>query len=157
MNQLFVRFGKIRLELLWTSSWHELVKELCLTEIPQILWLHNKGPVWIHNDDWNQMIKEIWSTPEFQRRSKSTRNNRLTETDGKLSTHSGCTVSFASYRASMMRIVYICYNGLQIFIFIFSNIFFWLIAKKTGGKEPLWDGVFSVLPLECQTTWNLHK
>jgi hypothetical protein len=27
-----------------------------------------------------------------------------------------------------------------------------LIAKKTGGKEPLWDGVFSVLPLECQTT-----
>ena len=25
----------------------------------------NKGLVWIHNDDWNQMIKEIWSTPEF--------------------------------------------------------------------------------------------
>ena len=72
----------------------------------------NKGPVWIHNDDWNQMIKEIWSTLEFQRRSKSTRNNRLTETDGKLSTYSGGTVSFASYRASMVRIVYICYNRL---------------------------------------------
>jgi len=43
----------------------------------------NKGPVWIHNDDCNQMIKENWSTPEFQRRSKSARNNWLTETDGK--------------------------------------------------------------------------
>jgi len=95
----------------------------------------NKGPVWIHNDDWNQMIKEIWSTPEFQRRSKSTRNNQLTETDGKLSTNSGGTVSFASYRASMVRIVYICYNGLQIFIFIFSNIFCLLISRKSRWKR----------------------
>ena len=63
----------------------------------------NKGPVQINNDDWNQIIKDIWSTPEFQRRSKSARNNRLTETDGKLSTHSGDTVSFASYRANMVR------------------------------------------------------
>ena len=67
----------------------------------------NKGLVWIHNDDWNQMIKEIQFTPEFQKRSKSARNNQLTETDGKLSTHSGGTVLFASYRASMVRIVYI--------------------------------------------------
>jgi hypothetical protein len=95
----------------------------------------NKGPVWIHNDDWNQMIKEIWSTPEFQRRSKSARNNRLTETDGKLSTQSGGTMSFASYRANMVRIVYICYNGLQIFIFIFSNIFCLLIARKSRWKR----------------------
>jgi len=58
------------------------------------------------------MMKEIWSTPKFQRRSKSARNNQLIETDGKLSTHSGGTVSFASYRTSMVRIVYICYNGL---------------------------------------------
>jgi hypothetical protein len=43
----------------------------------------NKGPVWINNDDWNQIIKDIWSTPEFQRKSKSTRNNWLTETDDK--------------------------------------------------------------------------
>jgi len=57
----------------------------------------NKGPIWIHNDVWNQMIKEIWSTKEFQKRSKSARNNRLTETNGKLSTHPGGTVSIASY------------------------------------------------------------
>jgi len=31
MNQLFVRFGKIRLELFGTSSWLELVRELCQT------------------------------------------------------------------------------------------------------------------------------
>jgi hypothetical protein len=95
----------------------------------------NKGPVWIYNDDWNQMIKEIWSTPEFQRRSKSARNNRLTETYGKLSTHSGGTVSFTSYRASIVRIVYICYNGFQIFIFIFSNVFCLLIARKSRWKK----------------------
>jgi hypothetical protein len=50
------------------------------------------------------MIKDIWFTLEFQRRSKSAKNNQLTETDGKLSTHSGGTVSFASYRASMVSI-----------------------------------------------------
>jgi len=81
------------------------------------------------------MMKEIWSTPEFQRRSKSARNNQLTETDGKLSTHSGGTVSFASYRTSMVMIVYICYNGLQIFIFILSNIFCLLIARKSRWKR----------------------
>jgi hypothetical protein len=95
----------------------------------------NKGLVWINNDDWNQMIKEIWSTPEFQRRSKSARNNRLTETNGKLSTHPRGTVSFASYRVSMVRIVYICYNGLQIFIFILSNIFCLLIVRKSRWKR----------------------
>jgi len=57
----------------------------------------NKCQVWINNNDWNQMIKDIWFTPEFQRRSKSAKNNRITETDGKLSTHSGGTMSFASY------------------------------------------------------------
>jgi hypothetical protein len=64
----------------------------------------DKDPAWINNDDWNQMIKDIWSTPEFQRRSKSVRRNRLTKIDGKISTHSGGTVSFASYRANMARI-----------------------------------------------------
>ena len=63
----------------------------------------DKGPAWINNDDWNQMIKDVWSTHEFQRRSESARRNRLTKTDGKISTHSGGTVSFASYRANMVR------------------------------------------------------
>jgi len=95
----------------------------------------NKGQVWINNDDWNQMIKEIWFTPEFQRRSKSARNNWLTETDGKLSTHSRGMVSFALYRVSMVKIVYICYNVLQIFIFILSNIVCFLIARKSRWKR----------------------
>jgi len=68
----------------------------------------DKGPAWINNDDWNQMIKDVWSTPEFQRRSESARRNRLTKTDGKRSTHSGGTVSFASYRANMVRIFFLC-------------------------------------------------
>ena len=95
----------------------------------------NKGPVGINSNDWNQIIKDIWFTLEFQRRSKSAKNNQLTEPDGKLRTHSGGTVSFASYRASMVRIVYICYVGLQIFIFILSNIFYLLIARKSRWKR----------------------
>ena len=35
----------------------------------------DKGPAWINNDDQNQMIKDVWSTPEFQRRSESARRN----------------------------------------------------------------------------------
>ena len=96
------------------------------------------------------MIKEIWSTPEFQRRSKSTRNNRLTKIDGKLSTHSKGTVSFASYQASMVRIVFICYNGLQIFIFIFSNIFCLLIARKSTWKITSKGLCVFGVTLECQ-------
>jgi hypothetical protein len=57
----------------------------------------DKGPAWINNDEWNQMIKDVWSTPEFQRRSESAMRNRLTKIDGKISTHFGGTVSFASY------------------------------------------------------------
>jgi len=57
------------------------------------------------------MIKDIWSTPEFQRRSKSARNNWLTKTNDKLSTHSGSIVLFTSYRASM--IIYIYFYLLQ--------------------------------------------
>jgi hypothetical protein len=53
------------------------------------------------------MIKDVWSTPEFQRRSESARRNRLTKTDGKISTHSEGTVSFALYRANMVRIFFI--------------------------------------------------
>ena len=70
----------------------------------------DKGPAWINNDDWNQMIKDVWSTPEFQRRSESARRNRLTKTDGKISTHSGGTVSFASYRANMVYIFFFMLN-----------------------------------------------
>ena len=57
----------------------------------------DKCPAWINNDDWNQTIKDVWSTPEFQRRSESARRNQLTKTYGKISTHSGKTMSFASY------------------------------------------------------------
>ena len=117
----------------------------------------NKSPVWINNDDWNQMIKDIWSTPGFWRRSKFARSNRLTETDGKLSSHSGGTMSFASYWASMVMIFFICYNGLQNFIFIFSNIVFWLIAKKSRWKRNSMGWcVFSVAS-KCQAAWNLHR
>jgi len=66
----------------------------------------DKGPAWINNDDWNQMIKDVWSTLEFQRRSESVRKNRLTKIDGKISTHSGGTMPFASYRANMVRIFF---------------------------------------------------
>ena len=68
----------------------------------------DKGPAQINNDDWNQMIKDIWSTPEFQMRSESSRRNQLTQTDGKITTHSGGTVSFASYRANMVRNFFLC-------------------------------------------------
>jgi hypothetical protein len=81
------------------------------------------------------MIKDIWSTPEFRRRTKFARSNWVTEIDGKLSSHSGGTMSFASYRSSMLKIFFICYNGLQNFIFIFSNIVFWLIARKNRWKR----------------------
>jgi len=63
----------------------------------------DKGPALINNDDWNQMIKDVWSTLEFQKMSESAKRNRLTKTDGKISTHSEGTVSFASYRAHMVR------------------------------------------------------
>ena len=51
------------------------------------------------------MIKDVWSTDGFQRRFESSKRNRLKKTDGKISSHSGGSVSFASYRASMVRIV----------------------------------------------------
>ena len=66
----------------------------------------DKGHAWINNDDWNQMIKDVWSTPKFQRRSESARRNRLTKTNGKISTYFGGTVSFASYRANMVRLIF---------------------------------------------------
>jgi hypothetical protein len=66
----------------------------------------DKGPAWINNDDWNQMIKDVWSTPKFQRRFESARRNRLTKTNDKISTHSGETVSFALYQANMVRIFF---------------------------------------------------
>ena len=72
----------------------------------------DKGPAWINNNDWNQMIKDVWSTHEFQKRLESIRRNRLTKTNGKISTYSKGTVSFAPYRANMVRI----------FIFIFLKI-----------------------------------
>ena len=72
----------------------------------------DKGPAQINNDDCNQMIKDVWSTLEFERRFESARRNRLSQTDGKISTHSGETVSFASYRANMVR------------IFFYARIFF---------------------------------
>jgi hypothetical protein len=64
----------------------------------------DKGPAWINNNDWNQMIKDVWSILEFQRRSEFVRRNRLTKTDGKISTHSEGTMSFESYRANMVKI-----------------------------------------------------
>jgi hypothetical protein len=26
----------------------------------------DKGPAWINNDDWNQMIKDVWSPLNFK-------------------------------------------------------------------------------------------
>ena len=34
----------------------------------------DKGHNWINNDDWNNMIKDFWSTPEFQRKEYLKRN-----------------------------------------------------------------------------------
>jgi len=81
-------------------------KAMSKENITNIIDCLNKGPAWINNDNWNQMIKDVWSTPEFQRRSESTRRNRLTKTYGKISTHSRETMSFASYRANMVRIIF---------------------------------------------------
>ena len=64
----------------------------------------DKGPIWIQNEDWNTMINDVWSTDGFHKLSKSSKHNRWKKTDGKISTHSAGSVSFASYRASMVRI-----------------------------------------------------
>ena len=64
----------------------------------------NKGPIWIQKEDWNTMIKDVWSTDGFQRQSESSKRNRLKKTNGKISSCSGGSVLFASYRASMVRI-----------------------------------------------------
>ena len=50
------------------------------------------------------MILEVWSTEEFHRQSDASKRNRLKQTDGKISSHCGGSVSFASYRASMVSI-----------------------------------------------------
>lgn len=81
-------------------------KAMSKENITNIIDYLDKGHVWINNNDWNQMIKDVWSTLEFQRRSESARRNRLTKTYGKISTHSGGTMSFASYRANMVRIFF---------------------------------------------------
>uniref|UniRef100_A0A6N2LBZ9 Uncharacterized protein n=1 Tax=Salix viminalis TaxID=40686 RepID=A0A6N2LBZ9_SALVM len=79
----------------------------------------NNGPIWIQKEDWNTMIQEVWSTDGFQRRSDSSKHNRLKQTDGKISSHSCGSVSFASYRASMQQ--------------------------QATGEELPWDDVFSML------------
>jgi hypothetical protein len=89
----------------------------------------NKGPIWINNDNWNQMIKDIWFTPEFQRRSKSVRNNQLTKTYGILSTHSEGIVSFISYQASMIWIFLFVIMNLKFLYLYFVIYIFWLIAR----------------------------
>ena len=64
----------------------------------------NNGPIWIQKEDWNTMIKDVWSTDGFQRRFESSKRNRLKQTDDKISSHSGGSVSFVSYQASMVSI-----------------------------------------------------
>uniref|UniRef100_A0A6N2MKS2 Uncharacterized protein n=1 Tax=Salix viminalis TaxID=40686 RepID=A0A6N2MKS2_SALVM len=86
----------------------------------------DKGPVWIQNEDWNTMINDVWSTDRFCKRSKTSKQNRLKKTDGKISTHSAGSVSFASYRASMQ--------------------------EQAGGKELPWDEVFSALHQKSNET-----
>uniref|UniRef100_A0A6N2N2A2 Uncharacterized protein n=1 Tax=Salix viminalis TaxID=40686 RepID=A0A6N2N2A2_SALVM len=86
----------------------------------------DKGPVWIQNEDWNTMINDVWSTDRFCKRSKTSKQNRLKQTDGKISTHSAGSVSFASYRASMQ--------------------------EQAGGKELPWDEVFSALHQKSNET-----
>uniref|UniRef100_A0A6N2LCI4 Uncharacterized protein n=1 Tax=Salix viminalis TaxID=40686 RepID=A0A6N2LCI4_SALVM len=44
----------------------------------------DKGPVWIQNEDWNTMINDVWSTDRFCKRSKTSKQNRLKQTDGKI-------------------------------------------------------------------------
>jgi hypothetical protein len=95
----------------------------------------NKGPIWINNDNWNQMIKDIWFTPEFQRKSKSVRNNQLTETYGILSTHSEGTVSFISYQASMVWIFLFVIMNLKFLYLYFVIYIIWLIARKNRWKR----------------------
>uniref|UniRef100_A0A6N2M4Q7 Uncharacterized protein n=1 Tax=Salix viminalis TaxID=40686 RepID=A0A6N2M4Q7_SALVM len=86
----------------------------------------DKGPVWIQNEDWNTMINDVWSTDRFCKRSKTSKQNRLKQTDGKISTHYAGSVSFASYRASMQ--------------------------EQAGGKELPWDEVFSALHQKSNET-----
>jgi hypothetical protein len=73
-------------------------------KITNIIDCMNKGPIWIQKEDWNTMIKDVWSTDGFQRRPESSKHNRLKQIDGKISSDSGGSVSFASYRASMVSI-----------------------------------------------------
>ena len=65
----------------------------------------NNGPIWIQKEDWNTMIQDVWSTDGFQRRPDSSKRNQLKQTNGKISSHSGGSVSFAAYRASMVSII----------------------------------------------------
>ena len=62
----------------------------------------DKDPTWINNYYQNQMIKYIWFTLEFQKRSESAKRNRLTKTNDKINTYSRGTMSFASYRVNII-------------------------------------------------------
>jgi hypothetical protein len=101
----------------------------------------NKGPVWINSNDWNQIIKDIWFILEFQRRSKSAKNNQLTETNGKLRTHSGGTVSFASYRASMISIFLFVIMDFK-FLYLYFLIFFLVDSKKKQVEKNLYEMMY---------------
>uniref|UniRef100_A0A6N2KI17 Uncharacterized protein n=1 Tax=Salix viminalis TaxID=40686 RepID=A0A6N2KI17_SALVM len=101
-------------------------KAMSIIKTKNIIDCLDKGPVWIQNEDWNTMINDVWSTDGFHKRSKSSKQNRLKKTDGKISTHSAGSVSFASYRASMQ--------------------------EQAGGKELPWDEVFSALHQKANDT-----
>ena len=93
--------ARISLNQLLARARSKVLAKLNTTNITDCI---DNGPIWIQKEDWNTMILEVWSTKEFHRRSNASKRNQLKQTDGKISSHCGGSVSFASYRASMVSI-----------------------------------------------------
>ncbi|KAF2302592.1 hypothetical protein GH714_038801 [Hevea brasiliensis] len=69
-----------------------------------IAYLHNLGPNWMKAEVWNELVA-YWSSPEWQKKSQSTKINRMTVKDGSITKHAGGSIKIEIHEDRLVMCV----------------------------------------------------
>ncbi|XP_020547609.1 uncharacterized protein LOC110011588 [Sesamum indicum] len=70
---------------------------------PEMSDMIDRGPYWLNNQLWNDLVQKYWASEDYLGKYQTTRKNHLTKKDGSITKHTGGSIPVGAHRQKMEK------------------------------------------------------
>ncbi|KAL2233110.1 UNVERIFIED_CONTAM: hypothetical protein Sindi_1491000 [Sesamum indicum] len=70
---------------------------------PEMSDMIDRGPYWLNNQLWNDLVQKYWASEDYLGKYQTTRKNHLTKKDGSITKHTGGSIPVGAHRQTMEK------------------------------------------------------